>query len=108
MAMGVLLALVSLIVPASVVARRGSLECSRWLVWFARSVFLVGMCSGILIFFGSFSGICDPFGPFGTTGTFCSSFNPYEAIGPLLALASLIGLAYPFLRQRTTMRVVAS
>jgi hypothetical protein len=29
-------------------------------------------------------------------------------MGPLLALASLIGLAYPFLRQRTTMRVVAS
>ena len=95
-AIGISIALVSLIVPTSVVLRRGSFESSVWIVWFTRSVFVVGMSSGILIFLGSFSGICDPFGPFGTTGTYCTSFDPYEAIGPLLTLISLVGLAYSF------------
>ena len=97
-AMGILLALVSLIVLASVVIRRGSIESSVWVVGFTRSAFVIGISSGILIFFGSgfFTGICDPFGAFGTTGTFCTSFDPYEAIGPLLTLISLVGLAYSF------------
>ena len=104
-AIGISLALVSLIVLASVVKRRGCLESSAWVVWFVGSVFVVGISSGILIFSGSFSPICDPFGPFGTTGTFCpTSGDPYEAIGPLLALVSLIGLAYSFLAQRTATR----
>ncbi len=90
MAIGILLALVSLIVLASVAIRRGSFESSVWVVWFTGSVFVVGISAGILIFYGSLFGICDPFGPFGTTGTFCTSFDPYEAIGPLLALISLI------------------
>jgi hypothetical protein len=92
-AIGISLALVSLIVLVSV-AIRGSLRASLWVVWFVRSVFVVGISSGILIFFGSFSGICDPFGPFGTTGTLCTSFDPYEVIGPLLALISLVGIVY--------------
>ena len=93
-ATGISLALVSLIVLVSV-SIRGSLRASVWVVWFVRSVFVVGISSGILIFYGSFfSGICDPFGPFGTTGTSCTSFDPYEAIGPLLALISLVGLVY--------------
>jgi hypothetical protein len=101
-AIGISLALVSLIVSASFVKRRGGFESSVWVIWFVRSVFVVGISSGILIFFGSFSGICDPFGPFGTTGTFCTSFDPYEAIGPLLTLISLIGLACSFFTQRIT------
>jgi hypothetical protein len=98
-AIGISLALASVIVLASVVKSRGSFESSVWVVWFVRSVFVVGISSGILIFFGSGSGICDPFGPFGTTGKFCTSFDPYETIGPLLTLISLVGLGYSF---RTT------
>jgi hypothetical protein len=104
-AIGILLAVPSVIVLASVVKRRGSFESSVWIAWFVRSVFVVGISSGILMFFGSGSGICDPFGPFGTTGKFCTSFDPYEAIGPLLTLISLVGLVYSF---RTTSHQASS
>ena len=90
--MGVLLVLTSLTVSVSIVLRRHSAS-NKWVIWFVRSVLAVGVCSGILIFLSSSSGICDPFGPLGTTGTFCTSFDAYEVIGPVLALISAIGLA---------------
>ena len=99
---GISLALASVTVLASAVRSKGNLESGVRVVWFVRSVFAVGICCGILVFYGSLSGICDPFGPFGTTGTFCPSFNAYEVMGPLLALVSLVGLAWSFLTQRTT------
>ena len=100
-AIGILLALLSVITLAYAVKRRRSLGSAAGVVWFARSVFVVGISTGILIFYGSLFGICDPFGPFGTTGTFCTSFDPYEAIGPLLALVSLVGLVSSFRLLRT-------
>ena len=92
-AIGILLALLSVITLAYAVKRRRSLESTAWVLWFARSVFVVGIITGILMFFGS-TGICDPFGPFGTTGTFCTSLDAYVAIGPILTLISLVGLVY--------------
>ena len=100
-ATGIALILLSLIALSSIIIRRGRFEPSVWIVWFVRLVFVAGTCLGILMFLGSDSLICDPFGPFGSVGTFCGAhFDPYEVIGPLLASVSLIGLAFSFLTQR--------
>jgi hypothetical protein len=98
LAIGMLLALLSLVAIAYSITRRGSSKPSKWMVWFARSVFMVGIATGLLIFYGS-SGICTPYGPFGSTGTLCM-FDPYVVIGPLLALVSLIGLVYSIRKTR--------
>jgi len=99
-AIGILLTLLSLIAIAYSIMRRGSAKPDMWMVWFSRSVFVIGTSTGLLIIFGTgiFSAIslCDPYGPFGTVATLYS-FDPYEVIGPLLTLVSLIGLAYSVL-----------
>lgn len=100
---GAVLALVSLVILVSVV--KGSSAPGPLRAPLARSVFVVGISSGILVFLGSSSGICDPFGPFGTTGTTCASFDPYVVIGPVLALVSLIGLIGSFRTQGTAASV---